>query len=62
MNRGAADMQEGAKGVERLLRAIDNEIDEEKIGILAWLLNYHIPQLKDDIEAIKMVKVENKEG
>ena len=36
--------------------------DEEKIGILAWLLNYHIPQLKDDIEAIKMVKVENKEG
>lgn len=55
-------MQEGAKGVERLLRAIDNEIDDSKLEILAWLLHYHIPQLKDDIEAIKMVTVSDKEN
>ena len=54
-------MQEGKKGVERLLKAIDNEINEENIEILAWLLKYHIPQLKDDIEAIRFVRIENKE-
>jgi hypothetical protein len=54
-------MQEGKKGVERLLRALSNEINDENINILAWLLHYHIPTLKDDIEAIKMVKVEEKE-
>ena len=54
-------MQEGAKGVERLLNAISNEIDDSKIETLAWLLHYHIPQLKEDIEAIKMIKISDKE-
>lgn len=54
-------MQEGAKGVERLLRAIEQNIDENNIGVLARILNYHEPQLKQDIEAIHTIKVTDKD-
>ena len=54
-------MQERKHGVERLLRAIEQNIDDNNISTLAKLLNYHEPQLKEDIEAIKLVTIENKE-
>ena len=54
-------MQEKSKGVKRLLTAIENEIDESKIEIMAWLLHYDISQLKDDIEGIKYTELSNKE-
>lgn len=55
-------MQEGAAGVKRLLSAIEMQIDDNNISTLARLLNYHEPQLKQDIEAIKMVTVSDKEN
>lgn len=54
-------MQEGARGVKRLLEAIYQNADEYHIKALARLLNYHEPQLKQDIEAIRLVDVVNKE-
>ena len=54
-------MQEGKHGVERLLNAIDQNIDENNINVLARILNYHEPQLKQDIEAIRMIKVIDRE-
>ena len=54
-------MQEKKQGVERLLRAIEQTIDDNNISTLARLLNYHEPQLKEDIEAIKLVTISNKE-
>lgn len=53
-------MQEKKHGVERLLRAIEQNIDDNNISTLARLLNYHEPQLKEDIEAIKLVEVIDK--
>ncbi len=55
-------MQERKHGVERLLNAIYQNIDDNNISTLARILNYHEPQLKEDIEAIKFVKVVNKEN
>lgn len=57
-----ADMQEKKYGVKRLLQAIEQNIDDSNIGTLAKLLNYHEPQLKEDIEAIKLVEIINKEN
>lgn len=54
-------MQEKKNGVKRLLSAIEQNIDDNNIGTLARLLNYHEPQLKEDIEAIRLVEVINKE-
>lgn len=54
-------MQEKSKGVERLLNAIYQNIDDNNISTLARLLNYHEPQLKEDIAAIKLVTISNKE-
>lgn len=54
-------MQEYERGVRRLLTALNNEITDENIGILAWILHYDIKQLKDDIEAIPTVEVTRKE-
>ena len=59
--KGGKDMQERAAGVKRLLQAIEQNIDDNNIGTLARLLNYHEPQLKQDIEAIRLVEVKNKE-
>lgn len=53
-------MQEGAAGVRRLLSAIEQSIDDSNISTLARLLHYHEPQLKQDIEAIKLVKIVKK--
>ncbi len=53
-------MQEKKHGVERLLKAIEQNIDDNNINTLAALLNYHEPQLKQDIEAIANVTVLNK--
>ena len=53
-------MQEKKNGVKRLLNAIEQNIDEKNIEIFAKLLNYHIPQLKVDIEAISLVTIENR--
>lgn len=55
-------MQEGAAGVKRLLNAIYQNADEQHIKTLAQLLNYHEPQLKQDIEAIRLVEITDKEG
>lgn len=55
-------MQEGAVGVKRLLGAIYQNADEYHIKALARLLNYYEPQLKQDIEAIALVEVKNREG
>ena len=52
-------MQEKKYGVKRLLAAIEQNIDENNIKALATLLNYHEPQLKQDIEAIKLVTILN---
>lgn len=54
-------MQEKKNGVKRLLAAIEQNIDENNISTLAKLLNYHEPQLKQDIEAIELVEVLNKD-
>ena len=54
-------MQESRIGVERLLNAIYQNIDDSNISILANILNYHEPQLKEDIEAIKLVTISNKD-
>lgn len=54
-------MQERKRGVERLLNSIYQNIDDKNISVLARLLNYHEPQLREDIEAIKMVSIHNKE-
>ena len=54
-------MQEKKYGVKRLLAAIEQNIDENNIKALATLLNYHEPQLKQDIEAIKLVTILNKD-
>lgn len=55
-------MQEGAAGVKRLLGAIYQSADEYHIKALARILNYHEPQLRQDIEAINLVNVTDKEG
>lgn len=54
-------MQEKKFGVERLLRAINQNIDDSNIRTLASILNYEEKQLKEDIEAIKLVKIINKD-
>lgn len=53
-------MKEGKKGVQRLLRAISEQIDDENAQILAWLLHYHQPQLMDDIASIKDIEIIDK--
>ena len=53
-------MQEKKAGVKRLLNAIEQNIDDRNIEILAKLLNYHIPQLRIDIEAISLVTIEKR--
>lgn len=55
-------MQESAAGVKRLLRTIYQNADENNIKTLARLLNYHEQQLRQDIEAINLVNVTDKEG
>lgn len=52
-------MQERKNGVKRLLNAIEQNVTDENIHVLAELLNYHEPQLREDIEAIKEVAVLN---
>ncbi len=53
-------MQERKHGVERLLNAIYQNIDDNNISMLARILNYHEPQLKEDIEAVRLVEISNK--
>ena len=55
-------MQEGKSGVKRLLRAIENNIDDSNREQLARLLNYYEPQLKEDIEAIAHVRIADTDG
>ena len=54
-------MQEKKNGVKRLLNSINQNIDDNNIEVLARLLNYHTPQLREDIEAISMITVLNKD-
>lgn len=54
-------MQERKHGVERLLRAISDHATDSNIKTLARLLDYHEPQLREDIEAIRLVKVLNRD-
>lgn len=54
-------MQEHKRGVERLLRSIENNIDDNNIHVLAGLLNYQEQQLREDIDAIRNVSVLNKD-
>lgn len=54
-------MQENKRGVERLLRSIENNIDDNNIHVLAGLLNYQEQQLREDIDAIRNVSVLNKD-
>ncbi len=54
-------MQERQRGVKRLLAAIQQNISSDNIHALAGLLNYHEPQLKQDIEAISFVTIVNTE-
>lgn len=54
-------MQENKRGVERLLRSIENNIDDSNIHVLAGLLHYQEQQLKEDIDAIRNVSVMNKD-
>ena len=54
-------MQEKKEGVKRLLNAIQNNIDDHNIATLANLLNYHLPQLREDIEGISFVKILNED-
>ena len=53
-------MQEKKNGVKRLLNAIQNNIDEHNIETLAKLLNYHLPQLREDIDGISFVEILDK--
>ncbi|WP_156036273.1 hypothetical protein [Butyrivibrio sp. AE3004] len=55
-------MQEKKHGVERLLNAIYQNVDDNNIDTFARLLNYEKSQLKQDIEAIKLVEISNKEN
>ena len=59
--KGEIIMQEKKNGVKRLLNSINQNIDDNNIEILARLLNYHTPQLREDIEALSMVTVLNKD-
>ena len=54
-------MQEWKNGVKRLLNAIEQNVTDDSIHVLADLLNYHEPQLREDIAAIKEVVVLNKD-
>ena len=54
-------MQEHKRGVERLLRSIEHNIDDNNIHVLAGLLNYQEQQLREDIDAIRNVSVLNKD-
>ncbi len=54
-------MQERKYGVERLLKSLEQNIDDTNLHVLAGLLNYHEPQLKEDLEAIKEIVVLNKD-
>ncbi len=54
-------MQEKMYGVDRLLTAIQRNISADNINILAKLLNYNESQLKEDIEAISYVEIQNKD-
>ena len=54
-------MQEKMYGVKRLLTAIQQNIDVNNLDILARLLNYNESQLKEDIEAISYIEVQNKD-
>lgn len=54
-------MQERKHGVKRLLDSIYQNINESNIDSLARLLNYDTKQLQEDIEAIKLVTIENKD-
>ncbi len=54
-------MQEKKQGVVRLLRSIENNIDDNNIHVLARLLNYQEQQLREDIDAIRNVSVLNKD-
>ena len=54
-------MQERKQGVKRLLTSIEQNIDSSNIQQLAKILNYHEPQLQEDIEAIKLVEIINKD-
>jgi len=54
-------MQENKQGVLRLLRSIENNIDDNNMHVLAELLNYQEQQLKEDIEAISKVAVLNRD-
>ncbi len=52
-------MQEKKYGVKRLLAAIEQNIDSNNLSLLSELLNYHEPQLKQDIEAIQFITIFN---
>lgn len=54
-------MQEKKNGVKRLLNAIQTNIDDRNLEKLAKILNYHPSQLREDIEAISLVEVLNKD-
>lgn len=54
-------MHEKKQGVVRLLRSIENNIDDNNIHVLAGLLNYQEQQLREDIDAIRNVSVLNKD-
>lgn len=59
--KGDTNMIEGKRGVQRLLRAIYNNIDEHNVKALSYLIHYDVRQLMDDIESINLVKVVGKE-
>ena len=51
-------MQEGVRGVKRLLGSIErNVITDSEIASLAKLLNYDLKQLKQDVQAIQHVAI-----
>ena len=54
-------MIEKKQGVIRLLRSIENNIDDSNVHILAELLHYHEQQLKEDIESIGSVRILNQD-
>lgn len=54
-------MQERSAGVKRLLRAIQDNADDSGLRVLSKVLNYHMPQLVEDIQAIRLVEVVDKE-
>lgn len=54
-------MQERKQGVKRLLNSIYQNVDDGNIKVFAQILNYDESQLKQDIEAIKLVEIVNKE-